>query len=77
MQPHDFMYALHVVSMYLHNNRHAQNVCVHMVDLITPNSILIPYTSHRLSVSDSCFACFYFRLCIILSFHVNYMHRIL
>ena len=41
MQLHDLMYALHVVSMYLHNNKHAQNFCVHILDLITPNSVLV------------------------------------
>ena len=25
MQPHDFMYALYIVSLHIHNNRHAQN----------------------------------------------------
>ena len=24
MQPHDLMYALHIVSLHIHNNRHAQ-----------------------------------------------------
>ena len=41
MPPHDLLYALHVVSMYLHNNKHAQNFCVHTLDLITPNSVLV------------------------------------
>ena len=41
MQPHDLMYALHVVSMYLHNNKHAQKFCVHILDLITPNYVLV------------------------------------
>ena len=25
MQVHDLMYALHIVSLHIHNNRHAQN----------------------------------------------------
>ena len=25
MQPRDLMYALHIVSLHIHNNRHAQN----------------------------------------------------
>ena len=41
MQLHDLMYALHVVSMHLHNNKHVQNFCVHILDLITPNSVLV------------------------------------
>ena len=40
------LYTLHVVSMHLHNNKHAQNLDVHIVDLITLNSVLIPYTNH-------------------------------
>ena len=50
MLPHDLMYALHVVLMYLHNNKHAQNFYVHIMDLVAPNSVLIPYTSHILSI---------------------------
>ena len=25
IQPHDLMYTLHIVSLHIHNNRHAQN----------------------------------------------------
>ena len=41
MQPHDLMYALHVVSVCLHNNKHEQNFCVHILDLISPNYVLV------------------------------------
>ena len=44
------LYALHVISMHLHNNKHAQNLYVHIVDLITLNYVLIPYTNHGPSV---------------------------
>ena len=44
------LYTLHVISMHFHNNKHAQNRYVHIMDLITPNSVLITYIKHRLSV---------------------------
>ena len=41
MQPHDLIYALHVFSMHLHNNKHAQNCYVHIWDVVTQNSVLV------------------------------------
>ena len=38
MQPRDLMYALHIVSLHLHNNRHAQNFFY--LGPYDPNSVL-------------------------------------
>ena len=71
------LYILHVISMHLHNNKDSQNLYLHIVDLITPNYVLIPYTNHGLSVQTlvlpaSTFACALFlhvmlTTCIIFS----------
>ena len=44
------LYTLHIISMHVHFNKHAQNLFVHILDLITPNSALLPYTNHGPSV---------------------------
>ena len=51
MQLHDLMYALHVVSMHLHNNKQAQNFCSYLGPyhpkyvLVLVSLSLIHYTS--------------------------------
>ena len=89
MQPHDLMYAFHIVSLHIHNNRHAQNFFFHIWDHIdpilfySPESILIGITLiHKLhksliSFPKLIFVCYCSSLCIVLAFLVNYMHLIL
>ena len=89
MQPHDLMSALHIVSLHIHNNKHAQNFVFHIWDHIdpilfySPESILTGITLiqklHKslISCPKLIFACYCSSLCFVLAFLVNYIHLIL
>ena len=87
MQLRDFKYALHIVSLHLHDNRPAQNFFSYSGPY-DPNSFLFYgvnldwYHSHY-ALNESLifypkliFAWYCFSLCIVLVFLVTYVHRI-
>ena len=90
IQQHDLMYALHIVSLQIHNNRHAQIfIFFHIWDHIDPilfdslesilTGIILIHKLHKSLIS-----CPQAHVCLLLlqsvhflAFHVNYIHLIL
>ena len=88
MQSHDLMYAFHIVSLHIHNNKHAQNFFFHIWDHIDPilfyspesilTSIILIHKLHKSLIScPKLMFAYYCSVCAFLAFHVNYMHLIL